>query len=92
MHPLLQVADTALTKLSHLCDTIQDEQLCHELALIGLAVANMGESMEHLLHLLAHVPVEVRLKAAEDAKACDRQAELAETTETTETAIAHTLH
>lgn len=86
MHPLLQIADTAAAKLAHLCDTTKDVQLRHELAMIGLALVAVGKSMEHLLHLLAHVPEDVRLKAAEDVKACSGHAE------TTETTIAHTLH
>lgn len=86
MHPLLQIADTAATKLAQLCDTTKDVQLRHELAMIGLALVAVGESMEHLLHLLAHVPEDVRLKAAEDAKACSGHAE------TTETTIAPSLH
>lgn len=71
MHPLLSLVEDIAERLSKQCDAATDPTVGQELAHIGIGVIALGENLQKILHILAHVPKDVRLKAAEDAAHCD---------------------
>lgn len=79
MHPTLDLLKHTSTAVAELCTQATDDVLRAKLAVVGLGVAAAGEHVLALLHVLAHVPQEVRDAAVQAARACEHNEEVADT-------------
>lgn len=73
MHPLSDLAHTTLEQIKASIEKQTDPSVAAEFAAIGVNVALMTEGTEHIMHILAHVPMAEREKAIELTRQCDEK-------------------